>query len=347
MELKARRIETADALDAIELCYARGWTDGLPVIPPTEERVRAMLEGVCMEPGTVLGAIPERNRVFTAEVVAVNAVMAGCLPDYFPVVVTAVSAMCEPAFGLHGPSASTHGPAMLIIVNGPVTQGIGLNSGQGLFGAPHRANATIGRAVRLLLINAGGSPQFDRSTLSHPGKYSYCIAENEETEWTPLHVQRGFDRQTSTVTVFAAEGPQQVNHHSGSKAEHILLTLADKMRSLGSFNMGGVVEMAVVICPEHYRSLVAQGWDKPRVQEFLHLHAARPRAELKSMGYLDSPAAPDDDTAMVHAVPNPDALLLVTAGGEAGRFSACIPGWARMQASRAVTRAIGDITCGT
>ncbi len=347
MSPQAERIETKNAMDAVELFYQKGWTDGLPIIPPTEDLIHAMLATVSMQPDTVLGAIPERGRVFTAEVVAINAVMAGCRPEYFPVVVAGIAAISDAAFGLHGPTASTHGAAILMIVNGPISQGIGLNSGQSLFGPGNRANATIGRALRLVMINAGGSPEFDRTTLGHPGKFTYCIAEIEDTEWIPLHVQRGFDQAVSTVTVFAGEGPNQMNNHMALKAENILLTLADRMSALGTFNMGGQTEMVVVICPEHYRTLNEQGWDKARVQEFLYEHAVRPLTDLKNGGYIEQPVQAGDEKIMVRAVPSPADILLIVAGGVAGRFSACIPGWANMTACHSITKAIRDATCGT
>jgi hypothetical protein len=346
MSLHAEPITTKDAFEAIELFYEKGWTDGLPIIPPTEDRIQSMLSAVGMEPDTIIGSIPERDRAFTTEVVAINAVMAGCLPEYFPVVVAIVAAMSDSAFGLHGPTATTHGAAILTIVNGPIIQGIGLNAGQGLFGPGNRANATIGRAVRLVLMNAGGSHEFDRATLGHPGKYTYCIAENEDTDWVPLHVQRGFDRASSTVTVFAAEGPNQVNNHIALKAESILLTLADRMSALGTFNMWGQTEMAVVICPEHYQTLNNQGWDKNRIQGFLYEHAARPLSHLKKGGYIEQPVKEGDEDVLVRAVQSPDDILLIVAGGVAGRFSACIPGWVSMKACHSVTKAVSDVTCG-
>lgn len=347
MLLKAEPVETRDAFDAIELYYQRGWTDGLPIIPPTADRIQSMLNAASMKPDAIIGGIPERRRIFTGEVVAINAVMAGCLPEYFPLVVTAVSAICDPAFGLHGPTASTHGPAILMIVNGPIAQGIGLNAGENLFGPGNRANATIGRAVRLVLINAGGSGEFDRTTLGHPGKYSYCIAEDENTDWMPLHVQKGFEKTVSTVTVFAAEGPNQINNHGALKGENILLTLADRMSALGTFNMGGHTEMALVVCPEHYRTLNDQGWDKKRIQEFLSQHAVRPISDLKRAGFIEQPLKEGDEQITVKAVQSPEDLLLVVAGGVAGRFSACIPGWAGMDASHSVIKAVRDVTCGS
>jgi hypothetical protein len=347
MALHAAAIETKDALDAVELFYRKGWTDGLPIIPPTERLIQAMLDKVHMKPDTIIGSIPERSRIFTAELVAINAVMAGCLPEYFPVVVAGISAMSDPAFGLHGPTATTHGAAILMIVNGPIAAAIGLNSGQNVFGPGNRANATIGRALRLVLINAGGTREFDRATLGHPGKYTYCIAENESTDWQPLHVQRGFKQSDSTVTVFAAESPNQMNNHTALKAESILLTLADRLSALGTFNMGGQTEMAVIICPEHYNTMNQQGWDKAGVQRFLYEKAARPLVDLKKGGYIEKPIEDGDENILVRAVQSPDDILLVVAGGVAGRFSACIPGWASMKACHSVTRALRDASCGT
>ncbi|MFB4164938.1 hypothetical protein ACE1TI_14180 [Alteribacillus sp. JSM 102045] len=336
----AEAISVENESAAMELYYQKGWTDGLPIVPPTEERIKAMLDFVGMKKDTVIGSIPERGRVFTAEVAAINAVMAGCLPNYFPVVVTAVSAMGDPDFGLHGPTASTAGAAIMIIVNGPISKTLAMNAGENLFGPGNRANATIGRAIRLLMMNAGGSKEFDRSTLGHPGKFTYCIAENEDTEWEPLHVEKGFDRENSTVTVFAAEGPNQINNHASLRAENILLTLADRMTGLGTFNMGGETEMGVVLCPEHYRDLNKQGWNKASVRRFLYEHAKRPLSDLKKGGYIEAEMEEQDEKTMVHAVPYPESILLLTGGGDAGRFSACIPGWFGSNISRSVTKSI-------
>lgn len=339
MVLEAKRLEAKDALDAIELYFNKGWTDGLPVVPPTEAKIKAMLESVNMSPETVVGSIPERGRLFTAEIVAINAVMAGCLPGYFPVVMAAVQAISDPDFGLHGPSASTHGAAIMILVNGPITKEIGLNDGSNAFATGNRANATIGRAVRLLLINAGGSHEFDRSTLGNPGKYSFCFAE-KETDWIPFHVQRGFNKDESTVTVFACEGPNQVENHSAVRAENILRTIADRMSALGSFNIGSETEMAVAICPEHYRDLAKDGWTKESVQQFLFEHAKRPVSDLKKGGLIEEPITPEDESHFIKAVPSPEHLLLFVTGGDAGRFSACMPGWFNSRQSHSITKSI-------
>jgi hypothetical protein len=343
MSLQAEKIEMKDALEAIELYFNKGWTDGLPVVPPTEEKIQAMLKSVNMSPDTVVGSIPERGRVFTAEIVAINAVMAGCLPGYFPVVMAVVQAITDPRFGLHGPTASTHGASILIIVNGPISKQIGMNDGKNAFAAGNRANATIGRAIRLLLTNAGGSPEFDRATLGHPGKYSFCFAE-KDSEWTPLHVQRGFKLTESTVTVFACEGPNQIQNHNALKAENILKTLADRMSALGTFNMGSETEMAVTICPEHYNDINKQGWTKESVQKFLYETAKRSVADLKNGGLIEAPIEAGDDLKFKHAVASPDQILLTVAGGDAGRFSACMPGWFSSKQSRSITKPISIAT---
>lgn len=341
--LRAEKIEIKDTLNAIEFYYQKGWTDGFPIVPPTEERILEMLNSVNMDPDTIVGSIPERSRVFTAELVAINAVMAGCLPGYFPVVMAAVQAISEPEFGLHGPSASTHGAGIMIAVNGPIVDEIGLNAGSNVFGPGNRANATIGRAIRLLMINAGGSPEFDRSTLGHPGKYSFCFAE-KKTDWTPLHVQRGFNENESTVTVFACEGPNQIQNHGSLKGESILRTMADRMSPLGSFNIASETEMAIVLCPEHYHHLHIEGWTKEMVQDFLYNNAIRSIGDMKKGGIIEAPFDDGDDQKFKHAVPSPEHILLMVAGGEAGRFSACMPGWFHYKQSKAITKSIKAAT---
>ena len=342
--LVSDKIECEGPEEAVETFFQKGWTDGLPVIPPTEGKVLKFLGAAGLAPDEILGAIPERNRIFTAEKVAVNAVMAGCLPEYFPVVVAAVRGISRPEFGLHGVSASTAGAGILMVVNGPVSKELGINSGQNLMAPGNRANATIGRAVRLVLYNLGGR-EFDRSTLGHPGKYTFCISE-QESRWEPLHVLWGLTKETSAVTLFAAEGPNQVQNHSALKPENILNTIADRMRSLGSFNMGGDVECAVIICPEHYETLNRAGWTKKDVREVLFEKACRPLADLKRGGLNETPVLPEDEKTMVRAVSSPDQILLIMAGGVAGRFSACMSGWFSRHMSRAVTEPIGPSCAG-
>ena len=224
-----------DPVEAVEQCYALGWTDGLPVVPPTVQRVEEFLAVGQRPADEVIGGLPERRREVTVGKVAANAVMAGCKPEYFPVVLATAEAMLDPAFNLIGPSSSLGGAAILVILNGPVVPALGINSRNNLFGPGNRANSTIGRAVRLILMNtcAAVPGLFDRTILGHPGKFSYCIAENEAgTSWTPLHVERGFDQEDSAVTVFACEGPRQVR--ASNRPETMLYSAADVISSLGT-----------------------------------------------------------------------------------------------------------------
>ena len=221
--------------EAVEALYELGWTDGLPILPPTAEKVAEFLAAGGRDGAEVVGELPERRREITAEKVAANAVMAGCRPEYMPVVLAATEAMLAPPFNLVGPSSSMGGAAVLVIVNGPIVGELGINSRNNLFGPGNRANSTIGRAVRLILMNACAAIPglYDRSVIGHPGKFSYCIAEAEtETHWTPLHVERGFSAEQSAVTVFASEAPRQVR--SVGHPEAILYAIADVASSLGT-----------------------------------------------------------------------------------------------------------------
>src|SRR5574337_712912 len=220
-ELTSKRYVVADGAEAIELYFEREWTDGLPVVPPTEERIWAMLEAADLEPNHQIAFITNRQAAVPAEKVAINAVMAGCRPEYMPVVVAAIEGIGDPKWGYHGPGTSTAGAAVLMIVNGPIAQKLQINSGDNLFGPGWRANTTIGRAVRLVMRNVIGSlpGKLDRATLGHSGKYTYVIAENEvDSPWPPLHVERGFRAEQSVVTVMAAEGPHQFYNQLSSTA---------------------------------------------------------------------------------------------------------------------------------
>jgi hypothetical protein len=340
-----------DPLEAIEYCYRQGWTDGLPVVPPTEERVAAFLAYLGRERDEVLGGVPERRRSVTVEQVVANAVMAGCLPEYVPVVVAAVQAMLQPRFNLVGPSASLGGSAVLTIVNGPIVEALQINCRNNLFGAGNRANATIGRAVRLVLMNTCGAIPglFDRSCLGHPGKYTYCIAENAaESPWLPLHAERGLAASDNAVTVFACEGPRQVRSAVRPTPEGVLATIADALSTLGtSMTTSGSVgesatgtrqgEAAVIIAAEHMAIIAGQGWSKRDVRRYLSEQARRTVAELKRGGGLEGEIEPDDDHTAIPVVADPDDILVVAAGGNEGAMSAVIPSWGPKVASTAVT----------
>ncbi|HYE91075.1 MAG TPA: hypothetical protein VEA38_08655 [Terriglobales bacterium] len=327
-------------LEAIEAYFERGWTDGLPVVPATAEGIRPFLQAAGLAADAVVLTESVRRRTITAEKLAINALMAGCRPDYMPVLVTALEAMAEPAFTLHGAITSTGGSATLLVVNGPIRHAIGLNAGSNVFGPGWRANATLGRALRLVILNCLGALPgvLDRSTQGHPGKYTFCIAENEEeSPWEPLHVERGFARDASTVTVFAAEGPHNALTHYGLTADAIIVTLADTMASLGSFSPG---QSFVVLAPEHVAILARDGWTKARIKEALYAQARRTRADLKRGGKVPGAIEPADETTWVHRGTGPADIHVIVAGGGPGGHSAFIPSWSRARNSLIVTREI-------
>lgn len=340
-ELSSMRHAVAAADDAIEFCFEQGWSDGLPVVPPTEERVRAMLAAARLDPKQQIGFIPERQISITAEKVAVNAVLAGCKPEFMPVVVAVIEAVCDPAWAFHGPTTTTSGPAPLVIVNGPITRKLNINSKENLFGPGWRANLTIGRALRLVMRNVCGTipGTLDMATLGNPGKLSYVIAENEEdSPWAPFHVDRGFRKDQSTVTVVAADGPCQIFNQLSHTPEQLLLTMADNMRI-----SGGVVGQTyyIVILPgEHLKIVADAGWSKKQVQKFLFEHTYNNYAHLRRTGRFPMPIKPGDEYRMRPLVTSPEMIFVLSAGGTVGAFSAFIPGWAKAGWSRPVTKEI-------
>src|SRR5882762_1917592 len=339
--LTSKRYKVEDVADAIEFCFQQGWTDGLPVVPPTAERVGAMLEAARLDPKQEIGFIAHRAVSVTAEKVAINAVMAGCRPEYMPVVVAAVEGIADPKWSYHGPGTSTGGAGVLMIVNGPIASALDVNAGDNLFGPGWRSNLTIGRALRLVMRNVCGSRPgtLDRGTLGHPGKVSYVIAENEaESPWTPLHVERGFRPEQSTVTVMAAEAPHQFYNQLSNTAEGVLTTLADNMRISG--NVMGQPQYAVVLAGEHTRTIAREGWQKAEIRKFLFEHTQNSHAHLKRTQRMAGAVQPGDETRMRPLVESPDDILVVAAGGRAGAFSAYIPGWGSKRASQSVTKEI-------
>ena len=339
--LTSRRHRATDEADAIELCFARGWTDGLPVVPPTPDRVERMLRAVRLDPAHEITYIAHRAVSVTAEKVAINAVMAGCRPEYMPVVVAAVEAIGDPRWSYHGPGTSTAGAGVLVVVNGPVTRELDINAGDNLFGPGWRANLTIGRAVRLVMRNVCGSMPgaLDRGTLGHPGKLSYVIAENEaESPWTPLHVERGFRPEQSAVTIVAAAAPRQFYNQLSNTAEGILTTLADDMRASG--NLMGQPNFVVVLAGEHMRTIAGSGWNKAMIREFLFQHTQNSYAHLKRTQQMAGAVQPGDETRLRPLVESPDDILVVAAGGRAGAFSCYIPGWGGKRSSQAVTKEV-------
>lgn len=349
----AEVLELPDSLEAVEAHFReRGWTDGLPIVPPTPARVAAMLAGIDVEPDTVIGKIPPLWGEATVEKVAINAVMAGCPPEVMPVLVDALEAMLEPAFNLYGVQATTHPVAPLLIVHGPAAARLGLHAGAGVFGPGHRTNATLGRAVRLCLWNLGGGRPGvgDMATQGSPAKYSYAIAERvEASPWGPLHASLGFEPEESVVTVFGGEGPHNVNDHVSQRAANLLTVIADTAATLGS-NVGWYLaqsQVLVVLGPEHAATIAADGLSRADVQRYLYEHARRPLHRLKQgamWGIHDWPRWMEtaDDHALLPIVPGPEDILIAVAGG-AGKHSAVVPNCCF---SRAVSRRVAREPAG-
>jgi hypothetical protein len=331
-----------DPRELIEAYYEAGWTDGLPVVPPTDASVEAMLAAGGLRGDEIIGEIPGRNTVVVADKVAINAVMAGCLPDYLPVVVAALRGLCHPDFAYHGPASSTGGSAIVLVVNGPVARALGINGGNNAFGQGHRPNATIGRAVRLVMMNAMNTRPglLDRATLGNPGKYSFCFAEHEDDHpWEPLHVSRGLRPHDSAVTVYASNSLYQVYNQLAAEPEPLLRCFADALCNLGSPNVKGFNQSLLVLAGEHAEVLRASGWSRRQVQDFLVAHARRPVADFKRAGRLPGPVEAADHATWRHVFERADDLLIVCAGGRAGSWSACLPGWGNKW-TRAVTTRI-------
>src|SRR5688572_6422710 len=271
--LAARKIEYAQGDDPVELAYARGWTDGLPVTPPTDERVIAMLKGTSRRPGEIVGRIPPFLAECTVEKVAINAVMAGCKPEYMPVLLAAIEAALEPVFTLHGVTATTYFSGPVIIVNGPIAKKIGMNAGINALGQGNRANATIGRALNLIVRNVGGGRpgEADRATLGAPSKFTLCFAEDEsDAAWEPLSVARGFSRGASTVTLFQGHGVEAFVDQKTRTPEGLARSLGMSLVRIGHPRLTQSARAVVVLSPEHYRIFREAGWDRRRIERGLY-----------------------------------------------------------------------------
>lgn len=341
MQLRSRSYEVDDLFAAQELYHSNGWTDGLPVVPPTESVVAACLEWAGMEPDQLIGIEPVREQRVTAEKLAINAVMAGCLPMHFPVVVAAWQGMLKEEFLLHGTTSSTGGCAVLVIINGPIRKEIGASGGFNALANSDRATACVGRAIRLGLINIldvrpGG---IDRSTLGHPGKFSFCISEDEEdTTWTPLGEMRGIPKGVSSVTVMAAQGPRQVMNEWTHVPEETLETFAAEMRANQRHYSIYGGNYCIVIPKQLRDQLQVAGWSKADIGRFLY---ERARIKRKEWGDVGKGAVVRDRGESVYtALESPEHCLVVAAGGPAGGFGAVIPPWMGHK-TKAVTVAIG------
>jgi hypothetical protein len=341
MELKSRRHTVNDLAGAMELCYTNGWTDGLPVVPPTAERIEAMLEAGGLDPERELAFIENRQVSVTAEKVAINAVMAGCKAEYMPVVAATVEALADPLYGYHGPATSTGGAAVFMLVNGPIARELDMNSGDNLFAPGWRANSTIGRAIRLVMRNVIGTlpGELDRSSLGHAGKYTFCIAENEvDSPWPPFHTTRGFKAEQNAVTIFAAYAPHQYSNRLSATPEGVLDTACATMRiSAGTARQP---QYAMVFAGEHQAIFKKAGWAREDVQRYCFDHTKSTVAELKRINVLAGDVTSEDERTMYPLVERPQDLLVIAAGGRAGVQSAFIPGWGGKNGSQSVTKEI-------
>ena len=331
LAINARRIEVAPLEDEIEACFDREWSDGLPVVPPTPTRVYRMLQGTTRAPDEVIGIIPPDLAPCTVEKVAINAVMAGCKPEYLPVVLAAVEAALIDEFCMHGLLCTTMFAGPMVVVNGPIARKIGMNARENALGQGNRANATIGRALQLVIRNVGGGKPggIDRACLGNPGKYTFCFAEDEEgSQWDSLAVERGFEPDVSTVTLFAADGVQAIADQKSRTPESLSRTLAACLRIVDHPKMVMAGDAFLVVSPEHERVFNDAGWSKARLKQELDKLLMIPGAELVAGagGIAEGlPASMADKTLPKF---RPGGLNIVRAGGGAGMFSAVIGGWA-------------------
>jgi hypothetical protein len=338
-------IEAEDDFDSINALYMeRGWGDGLPIVPPTAERVEKMLAYCDRAYNQPIAKIAPRYGDATPLRLAANAVMAGCRPEYFPLLMLAIEALCEEPFNLYGIQATTHLCAPLVIVNGPVATELGINGGHNAFGPGTQSNATIGRAIRLALVNIGGAipGAGDMSTFGAPSKFSYCVAENEkDSPWEPLHVERGFDAAATTVTVVGAECPHNVNDHESLSAEGILTTIAGTMATTGNNDVFYEAQPLVVMGPEHAKTVAQGGFSKADAKRFLQEHATLPmnrfskeNIERRFKGTLKARYGDSPPDTPIPIVQRAEDIIIAVIGG-AGKHSAFIPTFG---ATKSVTR---------
>ena len=328
--IRSRKVEFGEYDDPVETCFERGWSDGLPVVPPTDVRVLRMLQGTTRRADETVGRIPPNLAECTVEKVAINAVMAGCKPEYMPVVLAAVEAALEPEFTLHGLLATTYFSGPIIIVNGPVAKRIGMNSGLNALGQGNRANATIGRALQLIVRNVGGGRpgEADRATLGGPGKYTFCFAEDEtDPGWEPLSVSRGFGRGVSTVTLFQGEGVQGFVDQKSRSPEDLARSLAMGLNAIGHPKLAKMQRAILVLSPEHYAIFAEAGWGRREIDAAINAATARPGSDLAAGAHGVGEGLPAAlATGQVQKFYE-DGLMIVRAGGPAGLFSAILPGW--------------------
>jgi len=345
-KLSSRRVEIGDLEDDIEACFARGWSDGLPVTPPTAERVARMLQGTSRDPSEVVAVVPPDLAECTVEKAAINAVLAGCKPEYLPVVLACIEAACTDEFNMHGLLATTYFAGPVVVVNGPVAKRIGMNSGVNVLGQGNRANSSIGRALQLVVRNVGGGKPggVDRATLGNPGKLSFCFAEDEEgSPWEPLSVERGMPEGTSAVTLFPGEGPHGIVDQLSRTPESLARSLAAGLRSVAHPKLAIGFDAMLIVSPEHAARFRDAGWSKQRLRDELLALLTVPGDQLVRGADGCEEGLPAGVAGSPIPKFAPDGLLIVHAGGKAGLFSAIVGGWVRGgTGSIPVTRAIQE-----
>ena len=328
--LSSRNIQLADLEDDAEGCYERGWSDGLPVIPPTKVRVIRMLKGTDRSPGEIIGNIPPDNAPCTIEKVAINAVLAGCKPEYFPIVLASVQAALQDKFCMHGLLCTTYFSGPVMIVNGPVVQQVGLNNGINALGQGSRANATIGRALQLLIRNVGGGVPggIDRAVMGNPGKYTFCFAEDEsDADWSTLAQDRGFERSESVINLFAGEGLQPIVDQKSRDPDSLARNMAASLRAVVNTKLYGVADAVLVVCPEHRRVFREGGWNKDDLKNALYDNLMTPGSELILGAQGIAEGMPEKFENKVIGKFRDDGLHITSTGSKAGMFSAIISGW--------------------
>jgi hypothetical protein len=343
--LRSRRVEIAALEDEAEALFDRGWTDGLPVVAPTEARVLRMLSGTTRAPDDLVALVPPDLVECTVEKVAINAVMAGAKPEYMPVILAALEGACTDEFNIHGVLATTMPVGPVLIVNGPIRRAIGMNSGGNVLGQGNRANLAIGRALQLIIRNVGGGRPggVDRAAHGNPGKLSFCFAEDEEgSPWESLAVERGFSPDASTVTLFPGEGPRCVVDQLAREPEALARTLAACLRTVQHPKLPLGFDAILVMGPEHARVFKDAGWSKQQVKDEIMSHLQLAGSEIVRGAGGMTEGIPEHLRELTIPKFRPDGLLLVHAGGGAGLFSAIIGGWANgATGSRPTTRVIG------
>lgn len=327
----------ASFYDAVEYFYDKPWSDGMPVVPPTEQRVAEMLKGTRRDPDEELGLVPPNFEPLSVRRIAEHAVMAGALPEYMPVIIGGMQAILDEKFNMHGVQTTIHGVAPLMIVNGPYAKTIGLNGGRGCFGPGFRPNTTIGRTVRLILYNVGGGyPKASFSCFGAPARYTYCIRENdEENPWDPLSVDRGFDADQDVVTVVQCDSPQLTHDDANDDPQRLHLATTDCMANMGGMNAWRATDMVVALAPDIADNFAKAGYSKAAVHELLRKKAGKRVGDLRQGGlwrverlnrYVQK-VDPDDDDFFVTTIQEPSRLFLIVAGGRPGASTAVCHGW--------------------